>query len=542
MSSSRVSSRRGNSGSTDSQPADSSPTDMPAFSAKRRQSKPLIVDDYGDDDDSVLYIPRKVSIVAATSYIAGGIIGAGIFVSPKGVLSGAGSVGLSIILWTACGIFSYTGAIAYAELGLRFPKSGGAYIYLRESMGNLMGFLYLWIELIVRRPLMGAIGCLTFAKYVIQPAFGNCLRIPYASERLVAAATFCILTYLNCLKVKWGSNFQVVTTACKLTALVIIIVAGFINIAEGDVENFTKPFEGTSNNIGDIALGAYAGLYAYSGWDYLNFVTEELKDHRRTLPVAIFLGLTISTVVYLLTNIAYHAVLTPQEILQVDAVAVAFADRELGRIYWTIPVFVAISVIGAQNVGVFTSSRTFYASAREKEFPPCLALLNIKRLTPQPALIFNCMLTLPMFFVSDLQSLIQYYGFIRWGSLGLPVLGLIWLRWKERRMGPMNDTTDTVRYPVFFSIFFVVTCVLVLGVSFYAQPIANLIGLGVCLLGIPLYFFAMNVSKRRGKVKRWSDMLTLFCQKLLNCAFCEEVNFDDLSDGFDIYGVYDAYN
>lgn len=118
MSSSRVSSRRGNSGSPDSQPADScSPTDMPAFSAKRRQSKPLIVDDYGDDDDSILYIPRKVSIVAATSYIAGGIIGAGIFVSPKGVLSGAGSVGLSIILWTACGIFSYTGAIAYAELG-----------------------------------------------------------------------------------------------------------------------------------------------------------------------------------------------------------------------------------------------------------------------------------------------------------------------------------------------------------------------------------------------------------------------------------------
>jgi len=124
----------------------------------------------------------------------------------------------------------------------------------------------------------------------------------------------------------------------------------------GSVESFQAPFEGSTTEPGKYALAFYSGLFSYSGWNYLNFVTEELKDPYKNLPRAIWISLPLITLIYALANMAYFAVMAPQEMLASDAVAVAFADRTLGVMAWVMPVFVACSTFGSLNGAIFTSS------------------------------------------------------------------------------------------------------------------------------------------------------------------------------------------
>ncbi|GIY17094.1 y+L amino acid transporter 2, partial [Caerostris extrusa] len=124
------------------------------------------------------------------------------------------------------------------------------------------------------------------------------------------------LTYINCRNVQWATRVQDVFTFAKITALIIIIIAG------GNSQNFDNAFQGTTTDPGYIALSFYSGLFSYAGWEFLNFVTEELKDPFKNLPRAIYISLPLVTVIYVLANVAYFAVLTPNEILTSNAVAV----------------------------------------------------------------------------------------------------------------------------------------------------------------------------------------------------------------------------
>lgn len=161
--------------------------------------------------------------------------------------------------------------------GTMIPKSGGDYAYISEAFGPLPAFLYLWVALFILVPTGNAITALTFAQYILQPVWPTC-EPPYAAIRLIAAVIMCLLTVINCYNVKWVTRVQDIFTGTKLFALVLIVAAGVWYWAGGHTENLQNPMEGTNLHPGHIALSFYAGLFSYSGWNYLNFVTEELKD------------------------------------------------------------------------------------------------------------------------------------------------------------------------------------------------------------------------------------------------------------------------
>lgn len=135
-------------------------------------------------------LKRELGLFNGIAIIVGIIVGSGIFVSPRGVLKSAGSVGLSLVIWVACGVLSTIGALCYAELGTSIPKSGGDYAYILEAFGPLPAFLYLWVALLIIMPVGNAIAALTLANYLLQGFYDGC-QPPDDAVRLIAALAIC---------------------------------------------------------------------------------------------------------------------------------------------------------------------------------------------------------------------------------------------------------------------------------------------------------------------------------------------------------------
>ena len=194
-----------------------------------------------------------------------------------------------------------------------------------------------------------------------------------------------LLTFVNCWEVKWATFVQDIFTYAKLTALAAIIIAGFVQLGRGRVEYFT--WDNTETDVTKIALSFYSGLFAYNGWNYLNFVIEELQDPVKNLPRAIAISCILVTVVYVLTNVAFYTTLSVPEVLGSEAVAVTFAERMFGHFAFLIPIFVAMSTFGGVNGILLTSSRLFYAGAVEGQMPEILSMIQVNKMTPAPAVL-----------------------------------------------------------------------------------------------------------------------------------------------------------
>jgi amino acid transporter len=160
------------------------------------------------------------------------------------------------------------------------------------------------------------------------------------------------------------------------------------------VQEFSDPWKGVNLNPGKVALSFYSGLFSFAGWNYLNFVTEELQNPYRNLPRAIYISLPMVTVIYVLTNVAYFAVLTPEQLLADGAptVAVSFGNHMLGMFAWTMPLAVACSAFGSLNGTIFASSRLLFVGARSGHMPSFFSMINVHYYTPVPALV--CLVSL----------------------------------------------------------------------------------------------------------------------------------------------------
>ncbi|KAK5645511.1 hypothetical protein RI129_006811 [Pyrocoelia pectoralis] len=459
----------------------------------------------GDKDkiEDEIALKPKMSLLNGITVIVGSIIGSGIFVSPAGVLKYTGSVNVSLIVWTVSGVFSMVGAYCYAELGTMIKKSGADYAYIMETFGPFLAFIRLWIECMIVRPCSQAIVALTFSVYVMKPLFPEC-QPPEDAARLLAVCCICVLTFVNCYDVKWATRVQDVFTYAKLLALFIIIAAGGYQLVNGHTEHFT--FLNTKNEVTSLALSFYSGLFAYNGWNYLNFIIEELKDPVRNLPLAIAISCTLVTVVYVLTNVAFYTTLSPAEVLGSEAVAVSFANKLFGPFALSIPIFVALSTFGAVNGILLTSSRLFYAGACHGQMPEILTMIQAKRLTPTPAVIAMALLSMLYLTVSDIFALINYVGFATWLSIGVSVLCLPWLRWKAPNM------ERPIKVNLIWPIIYLLATIFVTAVPMIASPVETGIGLLMILTSVPVYVVLIMWKNKPRFYKRIIANLTAAVQ------------------------------
>ncbi|XP_030638528.1 cystine/glutamate transporter [Chanos chanos] len=458
---------------------------------------------------------KKVTLLRGISIIIGTIIGAGIFISPKGILKHSGSVGMSLVVWIACGILSLFGALSYAELGTSIKKSGGHYTYILEAFGPQVAFVRLWADMIAIRPAGLAVISLAFGRYVLEPIFMPC-GVPPLAIKLATAIGITMVMYINSMSVSWTARLQIFLTFSKLLAIAIIIVPGLYQLFKGETKSFTKMFEVDSVQLKGLPLAFYSGMYAYAGWFYLNFVTEEVDNPERTVPLAICISMVIVMLCYILANVAYFAVMSAEELLASDAVAVTFAEKLLGNFSVAVPVFVALSCLGSMNGCLFAFSRMFFVASREGHLPEVLSMIHIRRHTPLPAVIVLYPITLFILFVGDIYSLLNFMSFLRWLFIGVAVVGLIYLRYTR------PDMPRPFKVPLFIPALFSFTSFFMVFLSLYSDPVNTGIGFAISLTGIPAYYIFIVFNRRPKWLQSLLDSMNRSLQIIMEVIPAEQ--------------------
>ncbi|XP_069957239.1 b(0,+)-type amino acid transporter 1 isoform X3 [Cherax quadricarinatus] len=470
--------------------------------------------------DDPINLERRVGLLSGVALIVGTMIGSGIFVSPKGLLERTGSVGLSLVVWAACGGLSLLGALSYAELGTLVDASGGEYAYFLQGFapgekrrlwwGPIPSFLFAWVSLFLLKPSSLAIICLTCSEYFVRifnaGSSINCLP-PDLAIKLFAAFVIILITFINSYSVNLATRVQNVFTAAKLVAILIIVVGGMVKLGQGNTQYLATGFQGSTKSFGDIATAFYSGLWAYDGWNNLNYVTEELKKPYTNLPRAIIIGLPLVTICYLLVNISYLAVMSQDELLASETVAVTFGNRVLGWAAFLMPLAVTLSTFGAANGTAFTSGRLCFVAAREGHMVDVLSYVHAKKLTPSPALLFNAAIALIMVIPSDIGSLIDFFSFTAWIFYGGAMAALIIMRFT------MKDAPRPYKVPIAIPVLVLIISVyLVVGPIIDSPKIEYLYASLFIIAGLFFYFPFVYMKKSIPGMGHMTTILQLLLQ------------------------------
>lgn len=432
---------------------------------------------------------RDLGLFTAVNISIGLIIGSGIFAVPSVIANHLDSVGLILLVWIVGGLMALCGAFSFGELAAAMPKTGGTYVYLREAYGPMIAFLFGWAQLLVINSGSYAAISTIFANY-----FNYFVPTSQLGTKFIAAGAVSAVTLLNIVGVKRAGNVQNALTPLKVAVLVFLVLGGFL-FAKGDWSNIAPLFRPTAgmSTVTAFGLALISVLWTFDGWMDVCYASGEIKNPERTLPKTFTLSIISLLVIYLLVNLLYHYILPHAQVKASAMVASDAADVILGPIGGTvIALTVVFSTFGALNSTTLTGARIFYAMAQDGLFFRWVGKADPRFHTPVGALLISSGWSFVLIFSGTFDQLITYFIFIMWIFYGLAVGAVLVLRAKRPDLARPYKTKG---YPI-TPILFVLAALLLLINTLNNSAVESLSGLGLLIIGIPVYFYWRSKSRR----------------------------------------------
>jgi APA family basic amino acid/polyamine antiporter len=442
----------------------------------------------------------------ATALVAGSMVGSGIFIVPAEIMRRVGSPGLLLAVWMLAGVLTILGALTYGELAAMFPRAGGQYVYLREGLSPLFGYLYGWTLFTVIQTGAIAAVAVAFARFsaVFFPAISGdvhlgltlalpsgAIRVGLSPQRLLAVAAVVLLTWINVRGVRTAASLQTSITIVKVAALLGLIGVGLVfgRHAEAIRANFGPGFAGSTGGACLPALGAamVGALFSMDAWNNVGFAAGELARPRRDLPFAMIAGVLLVTALYLLANVTYLLVLPASAIAHAadDRVGTAALEASVGGVgLYLMAAAIVISALGCINGLVLSGARVYYAMAHDGLFFRSAGVVHPRYRTPAVALIVQAAWASVLCLSGTFSQLLDYVIFASLVFYALTAAGLFVLRIRR----PADDRPVRVPGYPFLPAMYVLLNVMIAGNLLVHQPGYTIPGLVLVASGVPAYF------------------------------------------------------
>jgi APA family basic amino acid/polyamine antiporter len=428
---------------------------------------------------------RELGLWDTVMVVIGNTIGSGIFIAPAVIAATVqpNNGGVVLLVWLVGGLMMFTGALSYSELGALMPRAGGHYVFLKEGLGKMAAFLYGWTIFLVIASGSIAFVAITFVTYL-----SFFVPMGTALIKIIAVTTILLLTYVNYVGIKPGSIVLNLFTAFKVIALFALITVGLI-LSPSHKQNFLPLI--SSNSRVDLTfastflLALVSALFTYGGWYNVGFVAGEIKNPRRNLPLALFIGTIVVVLIYVLTNFVYINVLSVSSMTTSKFVASDTMVRLLGQTGGgMVSILIMVSSFGITNAIIMVSPRVYYAMSHDGLFFQALSKVHPKYKTPATSLILQAVWSSVIVLLSDtFQQIMNYVVFMDWLFLALAIYCLFVFR---RRYPDAERAYKVLGYPI-TPMIFIVICLAVVANTLIRAPVESLFGIGIVLTGVPIY-------------------------------------------------------
>jgi APA family basic amino acid/polyamine antiporter len=471
---------------------------------------------------------KRVNLFDGVSFVAGSMIGSGIFIVSADIARTVGSPGWLMIVWLITGVITIIGAMSYGELAAMMPNVGGQYVYLREAYHPLVGFLFGWTTFLVIQCGSIAAVAVGFAKFsgVIFPWISeqNILlqigSLKINSTQVVAMASILFLTWLNTRGIVTGKTVQNIFSSTKVIALLGFIVLGLLitkGIGAWDVnrEVFWQASKIGENNqviplvgfglVAAIGTALVGSLFSADAWYNVTYISGEVINPKRVVPLSLLFGTVMVSLLYLLANFVYIRFLplhgTPDgadvmakgiQFATDDRVATSALSVVIGDYAAIImAVFIMISTMGCNNGLVLAGPRVYYAMAQDGLFFRKVGELNSKGV-PGFAIAVQGVWAILLCLSGTYSNLLDYVIIAALMFYILTILAVFILRVKRP---DLERPYKAFGYPVIPILYIVVTSVIMVILLIY-KPDYTIPGIGIVILGIPVFYLWKRKRKQ----------------------------------------------
>lgn len=467
-------------------------------------------------------LKRSLGFIDATMIVAGSMIGSGIFIVTSQMARDVGSSGYILLLWLVTGFITITAALSYGELAGMMPKAGGQYVYIQRAYNPFVSFLYGWTVFTVIQTGVIAAVAVAFAKYaaVFIPALNGVLfhtgdfKINFAQVLAIASIVF--LTFSNSKGLQNGKIVQLVFTSAKLLALFAIIVLGLIigsnsGVLSNNLHDMWNATKTTLSENGTVTIEQISGwaligalgativnpLFSSDAWNNVTFIAGEIKEPQKNIPRSLFVGTVIVTVIYILANVAYLALLPLKgdpnsaevvangiQFASNDRVGAASAYMIFGQsATYIMAALIMVSTFGCNNGLILSGARLFYAMSNDGLFFKGAKKLNSNQV-PGVAMLLQCVWASVLCLSGKYGDLLEYATFASLIFYIVTIAGIFILRKKEP---DIERPYKAWGYPVVPILYIIITSLICVDLLIY-KPFSAGLGLLIVLLGVPVYF------------------------------------------------------